>query len=110
MCVCNSGYKLDDQIKKKKLSKLLSSQQQNYVNPTFIGPDRCHITGIPDYQMVPIMTQVLTGKFCYCSYTWAVLLIREYSIWIPPSSAASGTSVSSSVFSGVLRCKDVDEV
>lgn len=31
------------------------------------------------YQTVPTATEVLTGKFCYSSYTWAVQLKRERS-------------------------------
>lgn len=31
---------------------------------------------IPEYQMVPMLTWVFTGNFCYCSYTWSVQLIR----------------------------------
>lgn len=47
--------------------------------------------------------------FCYRSHTWAAQLIRRYSIWISPS-AASESSGSSYVFSGVFKPEQVDGV
>jgi hypothetical protein len=47
--------------------------------------------------------------FCYCSYNWAVEYNQseEYSSWIFPSSAGSGSSAPSSVFSGVFIAEEV---
>ena len=52
-----------------------------------------------------MLTYILTGNVCYCSNTWTVQLAKQYTIWISPSSAASGSSESSSLFS---RAEEVD--
>lgn len=54
------------------------------------GIHRCQIIKYSGITAVPILTQILAGKFfCYCSYTCAVQLIREYSIRITPSGPGS---------------------
>jgi hypothetical protein len=52
-----------------------------------------------------MLTYILTGNVCSCSYTWIVQLSKQYTIWISPSSAASGSSGSSSLF---YRAEEVD--
>jgi hypothetical protein len=37
-------------------------------------------------------TKILQSLFSYCSYTYALQLIREHSVWIAPSYAGSHPS------------------
>jgi hypothetical protein len=46
--------------------------------------------------------------FFYCSYSLALQLSREYSIWVSHSSVGLGSLGSFSVFSGVLVAEEAD--
>ena len=92
---------------------------------TFIWQAQDHtgseLLNIPDYQMVPnyrifwiirwypYWRKFLQVVFCYCSYTWSVQdnQSQEYSIWISPSSAGSGSSGLFSKFPGVFIAEEV---
>ena len=69
------------------------------------------LSNIMDYQMVPILTYVLTSNFLFLLlYLGLHNYSEEYSFWISPSSAGSGSSASSSVFTGVFVAGEVNGI
>jgi len=75
------------------------------------GQTSAELSNILDYQMVPILTEVLASNFLFLlQYLGLHNYSEEQSFWISPLSAGSGSSASSSVFSGVFVAGEVDGI
>jgi hypothetical protein len=59
------------------------------------------LLAIPDFQLVFIMTKFLTANFLLLLLYLGYAIIKEYFIWVSPSTG-SGSLGSSFVFSGVI--------